>query len=334
MKEFIKQRTLWSPFLGIMVFLTTIFFVGNPMISQNGSQDPGRSPINPSLQSLLGKASAYALNYRLSCQNLVAEEKMVQREIDRKGKCKKQRQFISDYFFVTLPSDPSVIVEVRDTHSIDGCPIPSRKRGLLDIFEKKAANASQEAEQVVKESTKYNLGRKRYSNMINFGLNFLLPEFQGGIHYELLPPGEKSDDKMAILLFQEMTEKTALQAVTPNGKLPIPSHGTIWLSLPEVRILKIDFSFRQDTQPYAIAGRYLVEYQPGPDDLLFPVRFEEYLYDIDVPESETLKDKDHPYDKESRGKGIERLVFQSEASYSNFRKFSSDVRISPADDIR
>jgi hypothetical protein len=263
------------------------------------------------LESLLDRAGLYARHYRELCRELVAEERMIQKEYDKKGQLQRQRTFVSDYLIVTLPSDPSSTVEFRDILSIDGKPLSRRKRGLAELFEEKSTNAFKEAERVARESTKHNLGRRRYSNLVNFGLNFIMPEAQKQIKYEFEQPGGLSANPEWVLIrFQEISNQTALRAVTPFGKQPIPSSGLIWLSLPDFRVLRIDFSFRQDAELYAIAGRYISEYSPGPDNLLLPSRFEERFYDVKNPE---------------------RLLIESVATYSNFRKFSVEVKISPAD---
>jgi hypothetical protein len=165
-------------FLASATFLTLSCFFAVLSGIQEGRTNPTLVKRDPALQALLDKAGAYAKEYRQRCRDLVAEEKMIQREFDKKGKVKDQRRFISDYFFVTLPSDPSSMIEVRDIKTIDGRTVRRKERGLLELFEKKSSSAAEEAERLVKESTRHNLGRKRYTNMVNFGLFFLLPEYQ------------------------------------------------------------------------------------------------------------------------------------------------------------
>jgi hypothetical protein len=276
--------------------------IGNILHSQ---ADP-----DPVLRDLLVRAGAYALGYRKLCRELVAEERMIQKEYDRKGKLRKQRSFISDYLFVALPSAPDFAVEFRDVVSIDGKPVPRRSQGLLELFRKKSSNAFEEARRVTQESTKQNLGKKRTSNMVNFCLSFLIPQFQGGIEYQFLPPQNSAEVDEFVLQFRELTDETRLGAVSPMGRKPIPSQGRIWLSKPDAKVLKIDFTFRQEEEFYPIFGRYLIEYQLGVDNLLLPHRFEEYFYDTKEPE---------------------RVLFESVATYSNFRHFSVDVKILPND---
>jgi hypothetical protein len=145
--------------------------------------------------------------------------------------------------------------------------------------------------------------------MVNFGLNFLLPEAQPNIEYGFEQQGGLAANSQWVLIhFQETGDRTALTAVTPFGRQPIASSGLIWLSLPDFRVLRIDFRFRQDAEYYPIAGRYISEYAPGPDQLLLPSRFEERFFDVKEPS---------------------RLLFESIATYSNFRRFSVDVRIVP-----
>jgi hypothetical protein len=290
----------------------SIALAANPGRQKNGTNDDDDGPAktDPALKGLLAKAGAYAVGYRKLCRDLVAEERMTQKEYDRKGRLKNQRSFISDYLFVSLPSNPDLTVEFRDVVSIDGKPVPRRNLGLLELFRSKSSNAFEEARRVTKESTKHNLGRERFSNMVNFCLSFLLPVFQRVIEYQS-PTSENSEEgDRVILQFRELTDQTALRAVTPYGKKPIPSQGRIWLSKPDAKVLKIDFTFKREDEMNPVAGRYVSEYQLGVDNLLLPHRFEEYFYDVKEPE---------------------RIVFESIATYSNFRHFSVDVRIVPDD---
>lgn len=263
---------------------------------------------DPVLQNVLNRAGAYAKRYRELCREFVAEERMLQKEFDRQGRLRNQRSFVSDYLIVTLPSDPASTVEFRDILSIDGRLLPRRKQ-MLKIFEENASTAFKEAERAAKESTKRNLGRKRYSNMVNFGLNFILPSAQPKIEYAFEQQGGlAANSEWVLLRFSEMTDETALRAVTPFGNKPIPSSGLLWLSLPDFRVLRIDFKFKQEDPFFPIAGRYLSEYAPGPDQLLLPARFEERFFDVKDPAI---------------------LLFESAATYSNFRRFSAEVKIVP-----
>ncbi len=266
--------------------------------------------LDPAVRDALAKAGSYVLGYRKLCRDLVAQERMIQKEYDRKGRLKKQRNFVSDYLFVALPSAPDFTVEFRDVISIDGKLLSRKNQGVLELFRNKSSNAFEEARRVTKESTRQNLGKKRNSNMVNFGLSFLVPQFQRDIEYRSLPPENPGEGDQLILQFRELTDETRLRAVTPIGRKPIPSEGRIWLSKPDAKVLKIDFRFKQEENVYPISGRYFIEYRPGVDNLLLPHRFEEYFYDTKAPE---------------------RVLFESVATYSNFRHFSVDVKIVPND---
>lgn len=268
-----------------------------------------QTPRDPALQALLEKAGQYARHYRKMCRELVAEERMIQKEYDKKANLKKQRSFVSDYLIVSLSNSPHTTVEFRDILSIDGRLLPRKKEGLLELFQEKSPDALKEAERITRESTKHNLGRERYTNMVNFALNFLLPENQDRIGYEFQNPGRDSLDTTSVVIrFCEGGDHTALNAETPAGRRPIPSTGYIWLSLPEAKVLRIDFSFKAESDFYGVAGRYISEYAPGPDNLLLPKRFEERFYDVKDPEV---------------------MLFESEANYLNYRRFGTDVKIVP-----
>ncbi|MFN8009477.1 MAG: hypothetical protein U0V70_21080 [Terriglobia bacterium] len=270
-----------------------------------------KSPPDPALQGLLEKAGLYAFNYREKCRELVAEERMVQKEYGKNANVKRQRNFMSDYFIVTLSQTPLRTVEFRDILSIDGKDLPRKSNKLVELFKTQSPDALKEVERITKESTKHNLGRERYTNMVNFALNFLLPENQNQIAYSFQNPGKDSLDTTAVVIhFCEFGNRTALSADTPTGRHPIYSSGYIWLTLPEVEVLRVDFSFKSDNEQYPISGRYISEYTRGTDNLMLPKRFEERFYDFKEPEL---------------------MTFESEALYSNYRKFSTDVKILPSE---
>ena len=209
---------------------------------------------DPTLKALLASAATYVQGYRKLCRDLVAEERMVQKEYDRKGKLKNERRFVSDYLFVTIPSNPNWTVEFRDVVSIDGKAVPRKNQRLVELFQK-SSSAFEEARKVTRESTKYNLGRQRISNMVNFCLSFLSPQFQPVIDYEFAPHENPQESDRIVLQFRELTDQTALRAVTPQGRKPIYSQGRIWLSKPDSKVLKVDFTFKREDETNPIAGR-------------------------------------------------------------------------------
>jgi len=289
--------------------ITGLAIVAALPAEQQSHDAPGEER-DPALQRILDVAGLYAKHYQELCRELVAEERMVQKEYDKKGVLRNQRSFVSDYLMVTLPSDPERALEFRDILSIDGHPL-RRRRKLVEVLKEKSSNAFKEAERVASESTKHNLGRQRYSNMVNFGLSFILPDAQPSIEYEFEQAGgPAANSEWVLIRFREKTDDTKLHANTPMGRKPIPSQGLIWLSQGEFKVLRIDFQFKQEADLYAIAGRYVSEYSPALDGLLLPSRFEERFFDVKNPE---------------------RLLFESVATYANFRKFSVDVKISPGE---
>lgn len=285
------------------------------------------------LYSVLDKAGVYTSQYRGVCRDWVAEERMIQSEYDTRGKLKRQRRFVSDYFFVSLPSNPSEVVEVREIRTVDGKPVHRRGRGVRELLQQKSSSAIEEFEQLAEESNRLNLGRRRYSNLVNVGLSFLMPGHQDDIAYELTVVSMEGAEqaKMAVLRFHEQTDRTSLHASTPHGNDPLLSSGEVWLLLPMASVLKVDFTFRQqEGKRYFLAGRYVSEYQPGPDGLLLPARFHEYFYDRSpVDYTSTGVDAQTVKRESIEGPVAKGITFESEASYGNYRRFSAEVKILP-----
>jgi len=76
---------------------------------------PGSTvPRDPYIEALLDKANACCLAYYKEFRQFVVEEKQIQKRYDRKGKVIKQRTIVSDYYVVSLPSNPQEAIEFMD----------------------------------------------------------------------------------------------------------------------------------------------------------------------------------------------------------------------------
>jgi len=302
-----------------------------PWPQEGGGSQP-QADRDVALYSVLEKAGIYARQYHRVCRDWIAEERMTQKEFDSEGRLKQQRRFVSDYFFVSLPSDPSEVVEVREIRTIDGKPIRHRGRGIRELLAQKTSGG-EEFYQLAQESNRLNLGRRRHSNLVNIGLSFLMAGHQDDIAYELavvtIEGAEHS--RTAILRFREQTDRTTLHASTPHGQDPLFSSGEIWLLLPMASVLKVDFSFRQqEGKQYFLAGRYVSEYQPGPDGFLLPGRFREYIYDTSAADFVSPTTNDPTKNQQSVTAPVSKgIKLESEATYVNYRRFSAEVKLLP-----
>ena len=110
--------------------------------------------------------------------NVVAEEHYEQRTSSNVlrgshgGSQPTSRTLVSDFLLVKL-SGQDVWLPFRDVFEVDGKPVRDRQDRLTKLFLQPAATALQQAEQIVAESARYNIGVARNINIPVLALTVL-----------------------------------------------------------------------------------------------------------------------------------------------------------------
>ncbi len=245
------------------------------------------------LRGLGSYSEAYTKRFR----DYVARESRIQKHWDRKLRL-EQRTTVSDYYVVSLPSEPGQLVEFRDTLFVNGKPVSRRQGEVLKTLTKKGSGMEAEVRRFIKESKRYDLGvLKRVEEYTNMGLLYVHPQAQPHIRYELLP------DNPTTVRFRESPEDTIAKW---DGR-PAPGTGVITFTRPDYAIVRVDLVMHYDSADGPPLLRCITDYEPGAEGLMLPSHTRLFLperFEHAAPET-----------------------WESEARYSDYRRFTADVKI-------
>lgn len=158
---------------------------------------------------------------------LVAEETYAQALfVGREGSARQRRSLASDVAWVPT-GDAMVWAFFRDVHEVDGGSVRDREARLEQLFPSGVTPAGRErAQQILEESSRYNLGRRRTVNNPTVALSFLHPRNQGRFAFRLAGQDEKEGVATWKLRFAEQERPTLIR--TSRGE-DVPARGLIWV---------------------------------------------------------------------------------------------------------
>lgn len=227
----------------------------------------------PGLRILLLRAATYVADFSRKLSGMVAEETYIQ-DVETPGGTRapgvSHRELKSDFLLVRL-SGGHRYVEFRDVFDVDGRPVRDRQDRLTRLF-LNASAAGPQAESIVAESARYNIGRvTRTVNTPMLPLLFLTDDLQPRFEFK-----RASDDRPAsvsasetaaghfavstevwVVEYREKGRGTVIR--TPEGK-DVPAHGRFWLDPETGRVLMSEL-LTEDPQVVATID---VSYQSEP----------------------------------------------------------------------
>lgn len=264
------------------------------------------------LEVTLDQADACSQLYYKEFRQFIAREKQIQKRYDRKGALVQQREIISDYYVISLPSHPEEALEFRDTISVDGKELPRDPRRLKQLFDSHTTDLESEIQRINKESTRYYLANQGLGDLAGTWYQYASPEHRGAIACQLLPGQASNGESNSVVEFQEAPSKTLIHFKDLMGRrTPIPAMGKYYLADPGGRLVKVDITISWGGKhPYPL-GRWIKEFEPGPEGVMVPAHFSTVLY------------------QGHQGKHF----LETESSYSNFRRFAAEVKLMPAEPL-
>jgi hypothetical protein len=205
----------------------------------------GSGTSQPAPADLFNRARKYVADFEERFSLLVAEERYEQeqreqvasgggnltRENPRGGfsapSMRGQRRVLrSDYLLVKLP-DGGGWMPFRDVFEVDGRRIRDREDRLLELFLKPAATSLAQAQRIMQESTRYNLGS--VTRTINIPiLALLLLDATLASRFEFTSAGEEriGDTSAGVVRYVE-TQQPSLISSGPGRDLPLS--GRFWI---------------------------------------------------------------------------------------------------------
>jgi len=267
------------------------------------------------LSTLLSRAASYIELYAGHLSGLVMEESYVQdvEQLNRFGYRMStrggvsHRQLRSDLLLVR-PDGTDAWMQFRDVFEVDGKALRDRSDRLARLFLEPSKSTQSQAEKIVRESARYNIGDiERTINLPFLAMTVLDRRMQPSFQFRSVDTGE--DLKLpksaafapragaVVIAFDEVQLRTMI--TTPQGK-NLRSHGRFWFSMPNAEVVMTELG----VDDYTLSATIHVAYeQKGGVAVPVPVEMHE-LY-------------------------LNRLNNQTKvegtATYSNFRSFNVKV---------
>jgi hypothetical protein len=176
---------------------------------------------------MLAEAGRYVSRLGEQLAVLVAEEKYAQSLfIGRDSSARHRRSLASDVAWVPT-GDALVWAFFRDVREVDGGPVRDREARLEQLFPSGVTPAGRErAQQILEESSRYNVGRRRTVNSPTVALSFLHPRNQVRFAFRLAGRDEKEGVATWKLRYAERERPTLTK--TSRGE-DVPARGLLWI---------------------------------------------------------------------------------------------------------
>ncbi len=243
----------------------------------------------PEVDAVLARAGAYVVEFQRSLSGIVAEEHYMQDaripttlgSVARLSEAITHRELKSDLLLVK-PVGGDRWMQFRDVFEVDEKPVRDRSERLMDLFVAPSSSTASQAERIVAESFRYNIGNvERTVNVPVLALMILDPANQARFAFKRIDrreplirrPTGRASDTAWVLEYKEVEPKTIIR--TTNGR-DLPAHGRFWIEPDTGRVVASEL-VAEDT---LIRGTIDVQYQIEPSlGLLVPSEMRE-RYDI------------------------------------------------------
>jgi hypothetical protein len=242
----------------------------------------------PTLDQVLGRAGAYVTEFQRQLSGIVAEESYVQdihessSSLGARGGSRlpaTHRELKSDLLLVR-PAGVDRWIQFRDVFDVDGKAVRDRSERLMKLFVEPTASTARQAEEIVTESARYNIGNiLRTINVPVFALLVLEPDRQPQFKFTRVrsaPPPFVRDRQPAADAWTIQYEEVGLETMirTTNNR-NLACHGRIWLEPATGRVLATELIASDVYLSAQISVAYQADLLPN---VLVPVAMrEQYL---------------------------------------------------------
>jgi hypothetical protein len=260
------------------------------------------APPSPRLDDVLALAGRYVTQLEEKLAVLAADETYAQSLfIGRDSSARDRRSLVSDVAWVPT-GDAMVWAFFRDVREVDGGSVRDREARLEQLFPSGLTPAGRDrAQQILEESSRYNLGKRRTVNSPTVALSFLHPRNQSRFSFRLAGQDEKEGVLTWKVRFAEQERPTL--ARTPRGE-DVPARGLLWI----------------EAAHGALVASRLEMTPPGPR----PVTIEAVYTRDDRLGVWLPREMREAYGNRSRSAGDERV--EALARYSAWRRAQVDVQ--------
>jgi hypothetical protein len=154
------------------------------------------------------------------------------------------RTLRSDLVFVRLPG-PLPWGTFRDVYEVDGQKVRDRERRLEKLFFAPKASDYEQAEAILNESSRYNLGQAyRNINVPTLGLLFLRPENQQRLAFKRKGTRTVAGLPTVEVAFEEKASPTLVHDRSGND---VPASGRFWIDESRGTVLRTEIKYDLET---------------------------------------------------------------------------------------
>jgi hypothetical protein len=228
------------------------------------------------LDELLARASAYVESFQRNFGSVVAEERYEQTirrapasnttSVRRGNTGPLNTVLVSDFLLVQVPGEGWL--PFRDVFERDGKQMRDREERLAALFLSGSRTAYEQAQAIMKESARYNIGDvMRTINVPTLPLPFLLSRHRSRFTFKT---GRRDEDQPGTVV--EYTEKGRPTFITTSGDRDLPVSGRFWIDERDGTVLRSELHAVDTT----VEAHIVVTYEPDAGTgLRVPVRMEE-----------------------------------------------------------
>ena len=260
------------------------------------STESASAPREPSLREVIRRAGDYVTRYHLAMETVIAEERYAQTlvKVPEDGTHPQERALLSDFLILSGEPGETPWMAFRDVLEVDGTPVRDRDDRMQRLFAA-GGDAVARAMAINRESARYNLGHiVRTINTPIVALDFLLPDAQRRFRFTK-DSVRSSDGEVWNVSFKERDRPTIIR--TPEGR-DVQARGSFAIDPIDGRVVETVLELlgvARITVVYAVDPRLQIS---------VPVK---------MTEAYVLTDE----------------KLNAVATYSNYRKFETGVRIVP-----
>jgi hypothetical protein len=261
---------------------------------------------SPALDDLLARAGARVRQFEQDFAYVISDEDYQQHAQGRSYLAPVHRHTRAEMLFLWLP-EQNVWLTVRNVTEADGHAVVGSEDRLTDAFDASGEARLDRLRRLVNESARYNVGRTfRNFNYPTLVLSYLDPDVQPRFQFTLAGRERVRGVAAWKITFVERVTPTIIQG---DGADRV-SRGAIWIADRDATVLRTQLDIKMPKPDPIAGGGVLVDYyQHERLGMWVPVRMRETYMEM-------------------RGSTVQENI-GSEATYSNFRRFETSIRILP-----